>query len=89
MRGVGILIKMQEVRMLIEVTGRNGGAMWIEASRVLAVVDKPPAMCLVCMACNTESEEWTLGESAESVRRKVDSANPTGERTAHKTEENT
>lgn len=66
--------------MLIAVRGWDGFEMWIEASRVMSVkrhVDSTPITprCMVNMKCETASEEWTLCDDADRVRRAVDMAN--------------
>ena len=61
--------------MLIEVGGYDGKPLWIEASKVVGVSAKPPAMCVVNMACGEMSEEWQLCDNADRVRRAVDEAN--------------
>jgi hypothetical protein len=63
--------------MLIEVCGYDGKPLWIESSKVLGVSAKPPAKCVVSMACGDISEEWYLCDNADRVRRAVDEANST------------
>jgi Fe-S-cluster-containing dehydrogenase component len=61
--------------MLIEVCGYDGRPRWIESSKVIGLMAKPPDRCIVCMACGVESEEWKLLDDADRVRRAVDEAN--------------
>jgi len=64
--------------MMIEMVGYNGKPLWIESRRVVAISPSPPAMCIVVVACGECTEKWTVGETADTVRRAVDEANEKG-----------
>ena len=61
--------------MLIEVVGNDTKPLWIESTKIVGVSAKPPAMCIINVACGEKTEEWHLCEDADRVRRAVDDAN--------------
>lgn len=64
--------------MLIEVVGNDTKPLWIESTKIVGVSAKPPAMCIINVACGEKTEEWHLCEDADRVRRAVDEANAFG-----------
>jgi len=61
--------------MLIEVVGNDTKPLWIESTKIVGVSAKPPAMCIINVACGEKTEEWHLCDDADRVRRAVDEAN--------------